>query len=102
MVNNAPDPVLFRRVAGDLIMKAAKQAKGERGRVAACGEGVHSLLAAGYLDATIALERLWNEMAKLYEIDILCAYLRSDFATNEDISTLARVCAEHSAVYGAK
>jgi len=101
MVNDSPDPLLFRRMAGDLIMKAAQPAKGDRRRVAACGEGVHTLLAGGKLDATIALERLWNEMAKLYEIDILCGYFRSDFATNEDISTLERICAEHSAVYGA-
>ena len=95
MVNNSPDPVLFRKLAGDLITEAAKRTKAEHPRVAVCGEGVHSLLAAGNLDATIALERLWNEMAQLYEIDILCAYFRSDFATDKDISILERVCAEH-------
>ena len=99
MVNNSPDPVLFRSVAGDLI-QTAKQAKGENSLVAACGEGVHSLLAAGNVDATIALERLWNEMAELYDVDILCGYFGSDFATEEDTSILERVCAEHSAARG--
>jgi len=38
-------------------------------------------------------------IATQHELDILCSYFRSDFATEEDISTLERVCAEHSAVY---
>jgi DNA-binding NarL/FixJ family response regulator len=101
MLNNSPDPILFRRAAGELIRKAARQANGHPRRVAACGEGVSRLLAAGNLDATIALERLWNEAAELYEIDILCGYFRSDFASSEDISALERVCAEHSAGDGA-
>jgi hypothetical protein len=36
---------MFRIVAGDLIMKAAKQAKEDHRRVAVCGEGVHILFA---------------------------------------------------------
>ena len=100
IVNNSPDPVLFRKVAGDLIMQAAKGAKGEHRRVAVCGEGVHTLLAAGNLEATITLERMWNEIGKQYALDVLCGYFRSDFATEEDVTTLERVCAEHSSVYG--
>ena len=87
-------------MAGDLLRQAAKGAGGKHRRVAACGEGVHTLLAAGNLDATITLERLWNEMAARHEIDILCAYFRSDFAEEENLSTLERICAEHSAVHG--
>ena len=102
MVNNSPDPVMFRKVAGDLIMKAASGVKGEHRQVAFCGEGVHVLLAACNLEATITLERMWNEMGTHYELDILFGYFRSDFATEEEISTFERVCAEHSAVYGAK
>jgi hypothetical protein len=89
-------------VAGDLIMEAAKGTKGEHRRVSVCGEGVHILFAAGNLEATITLERMWNEIGPHFELDILCGYFRNDFATEEDISTLERVCAEHSAVYGAK
>jgi CheY-like chemotaxis protein len=102
MVNNSPDPVMFRKVAGDLIMKAARGVKGEHRQAAFCGEGVHVLLAACNLEATITLERMWNEIGTHYELDMLFGYFRSDFATDEDISTLERVCAEHSAVYGAK
>ena len=100
MVNDSPDPVLFRKFAGDLIREAAKAAKGEHPRVAACGEGVHTLLAAGNLEATIMLERLWDEIAQHYEVDVLCGYFRSAFANEESISTLERVCAEHTAAHG--
>jgi DNA-binding NarL/FixJ family response regulator len=99
MVNDSPDPILFRKLAGDLIMEAAKGAKGHR-RVSVCGEGVHTLFAAGNLEATITLERMWNEIGTQYGLDILCAYFRSDSATEEDISTIERVCAEHSAAHG--
>jgi len=102
MVNNSPDPVMFRKVAGGLIMRAARGVKREHRQVAFCGEGVHVLLAACNLEATITLERMWNEMGTHYELDILFGYFRSDFATEEEISTFERVCAEHSAVYGAK
>jgi hypothetical protein len=100
MVNDSPDPVLFRKVAGDLITEAAKGAKGEHPRVAVCGEGVHTLLAAGNLESTIKLERMWDEIAQQYEVDVLCGYFRSAFANEESISTLERVCAEHTATHG--
>jgi len=100
MVNDSPDPVLFRKFAGDLIREAAKGAKGEHPRVAACGEGVHVLLARGNLEATILLERLWDEIAQHYEVDVLCGYFRSAFANEKSISALERVCAEHTAARG--
>ena len=100
MVNDSPDPVLFRKLAGDLMTEAAKGARGERPRVAVCGEGVHTLLAAGNSEATIKLERLWDEMARRFEVDVLCGYFRSAFASEESISTLERVCAEHTAALG--
>jgi DNA-binding NarL/FixJ family response regulator len=100
MVNDSPDPVMFRKLTGDLITEAAKGAKREHPRVAVCGEGVHALLAAGNLEATIMLERMWDEIAQHYEVDVLCGYFRSAFANEESISTLERVCAEHTAARG--
>ena len=64
------------------------------------GEGVHTLLAAGNLEATIMLECMWDEIAQHYEVDVLCGYFRSAFANEESISTLERVCAEHTAAHG--
>ena len=100
MVNDSPDPVLFRKLASHLIAKAARGAKGEHPRVAVCGEGVHTLLAAGNVEANIMLERMWDEIARRSDVDVLCAYFRSTFANEESISTLERVCAEHTAAHG--
>ncbi|HEX4922347.1 MAG TPA: MEDS domain-containing protein, partial [Candidatus Bathyarchaeia archaeon] len=100
MVNDSPDPVLFKKLAGDLITKAARGAKGEHPHVAVCGEGVHTLLAAGNLEATIMLEHMWNEIAQRYQVDVLCGYFRTAFANEESITTLERVCAEHTAAHG--
>jgi len=100
MVNDSLDPVLFKKLAGHLITEAARGAKGKHRRVSACGEGVHTLLATGNSEATIMLERMWDEIAQHYDVDILCGYFRSVFASKESISTLERVCAEHTAVHG--
>jgi CheY-like chemotaxis protein len=100
MVNDSPDPVLFRKLAGDLITEALKGAKGEHPRVAVCGEGVHTLFAAGHLEAAITLERMWNDIAPCYGLDVLCGYFRGAFAGEENIPTLQQVCAEHTSAHG--
>jgi len=56
VVNDSLDPVLFKKLAGNLITEAAKGAKGKHRRVSGCGEGVHTLLAAGNSQAAIMLE----------------------------------------------
>ena len=99
MVNDSPDPVLFRKLAGELMMKARRAAKGEHPRVAACGESVHVLFAEGNFEGTIKLERMWNEIAKSHQLDILCGYFATAFEREENI-TLERICAEHSSVHG--
>lgn len=98
MVNDSPDPVLFRKLAIDLLTEAARGANGQR-RVVACGEAVNNLLGAGNVEATVRLEHMWDEIAQLYEVDILCGYLRSSFA-EQDTATLERVCAEHTSAHG--
>ena len=98
MVNESPDPVLFRKLATDLLTGAACGANGQS-RVVACGEAVNNLLAAGNSEATVRLERMWDEIAQLYEVEILCGYLRASFA-DEDTATLERVCAEHTSAHG--
>src|ERR1035441_7948929 len=61
MVNDLPDPVRFLKVAGDLVAAAAKGPKGERRRVAACGEAAPTLWAQGNAEAAIQLEHLWEK-----------------------------------------
>jgi CheY-like chemotaxis protein len=99
MVNDLPDPSRFRKAAADLIVNALKAAKGEHPRVAACGECAPLLYAEGNADAAIRLEQLWNELARIYDVDILCGYPLESFRGEEDSPVFQRICAEHSAIY---
>jgi DNA-binding NarL/FixJ family response regulator len=99
MVNDWPDPARFFKATGDLITEAAKAARGTRVRVAACGECAPILWAQGKPYAAIQLERLWDEIAMRYDIDILCGYLLGDFRRRENSYVFERICAEHTAVY---
>ena len=100
VVNDSLDPVLAKKLAGHLVTEAAKGADGEHRRVSGCGEGVHTLLAAGNPKAAMMLERMWSDIAQHYDIDVLCGYFRSVFASEESNSMFERVCAEHTAVHG--
>ena len=98
MVNDSPDPILFRKLAAHLFTEAARDANGQGG-IVVCGEGVNTLLSSGNLEATIRLERMWDEIAQPYEADLLCGYFRSAFA-QEDAATLEKICAEHTSAHG--
>jgi len=99
MVNDLPDPVRFVNVATDLIRAAAKSATGSPTRVSACGVCAPVLWAEGKIDAAVWLERLWNNLAKEHELDILCAYASSSFQDGKDERAFRNICAEHTAVY---
>jgi len=100
MVSEMPDPGWFLKVVDDLIAAARKGANGEHLRVAACGECAHLLWAQGKADAAIRLEELWNEIARTYNVDILCGYSLESLRCEEDSYTFRRICEEHSAVRG--
>ena len=68
-----PDPVRFLKLFGNLIA-TAEAAKKERGRVVVFGEGVHLLCAQGNAGAAIQVEKLANQLAKTYDVNILCGY----------------------------
>lgn len=98
MINEMSDTARLFDIAGGLIRAAAKAGKREYPRVAVCGEGVSLLLGAGNADAAIRVEKVWNQLATIYEIDILCGYALSNF-DNEEERVFQSICAEHSAVY---
>jgi DNA-binding NarL/FixJ family response regulator len=99
MVNDLPDPVRFSKVTGDLIVGAAKAAKGEHPRVAACGECAPLLWAQGNAEAAVRLEHLWDGIAKTYDVDVFCGYTLRSFQGGIGSQIFHRICAEHSAVY---
>ena len=99
MINEMPDPVRFMEAAGNLIMAAAKFAKGEHPRVAICGECEPPLWTLGLGEAAIRFEQLWNEIAKSYDVDILCGYPLGSFHGEQHSHIFQRICAEHSAIH---
>jgi DNA-binding NarL/FixJ family response regulator len=98
MVNDLADPVRLSRVAGDLIVAAAKAAKTELRRVALCGECAPTLWAQGKADAAVQLEHLLDEIAKIYDVDILCGYVLTSTQREQEQDVYERICAEHSMV----
>ena len=98
MVNGRLDRERFLRVAGDLIVSAGKAAKREQPRVAIGGECDPPLWAIDG-EAAIQVEQLWNEIAKKYDVDILCAYSLGSVQHRINDDLFQRICAEHSAVH---
>jgi DNA-binding NarL/FixJ family response regulator len=98
MVNGMPDPSRFVEGFGNLILTAAKAAIGSA-HVAIFGECVHLLWAQGRAEAAIQLEKLGNQLAQTYNVDILCGYSLGSVQGGMDSHCFQRICAEHSAVY---
>lgn len=99
MVNDLPDPVRFLNVATDLIGAATQAARGAPRRISACGVCAPVLWVEGKIDAAVWLERLWNNLAKEHELDILCAYPSSSFQDGKNERAFKNIRAEHTAVY---
>lgn len=97
MVNNRPEPARFFEGFGKLIAAVSKAATAEHPRVAVFGEGVAVLWGEGNADGAIEVEKLSSELAKIHNVDILCAY-PSTLHIQEDNQAFNAICAEHSAV----
>jgi len=98
MVDGWPDETRFWKTGTSLIVQAAKASSGEHPRVAACGECAAGLLRDGKVDAAIRLERLWNELASTYNVDVFCGY-STGILPDEGSDVFQRICKEHSAVH---
>jgi len=72
---------------------------GKHARVAACGEGAALLWVQGNTEAALRLEHLWDEIAKLYDVDILCEYPLASFQGGMGSYVFDRLCAAHTAVH---
>jgi MEDS: MEthanogen/methylotroph, DcmR Sensory domain len=91
-----PDDALFREVIGGLVGKL--HARGERSKIAAFGEMVALLWAAGKPDAAIQLEQMWNALAAEFEFCLCCAYPMRGFG-NGHAASFMKICAQHSHVF---
>jgi hypothetical protein len=98
MDSDRPDPVRFLKATSALFSAAAKAAKAQPPRVAACGECAPVLWAQGKAEAAIQVEHLWDEIATTSDIDILCGYVLTTFQREQQRHIRDRICAEHSAI----
>jgi DNA-binding NarL/FixJ family response regulator len=90
-----PDPVrMLEAIRG--LSDAAYKAGKKHPRVAVCGERAGRLWAEGETDVAIRLEQICNEIAKLCDVDILCAYPLPGGEENDE--SLKTICAEHTIV----
>jgi PAS domain S-box-containing protein len=91
MVEGWPDPARFEAVVGTAV--AAACAGGTT--VHAFGEMVALLCARGCHDAALALEALWNGLARQHDFALFCAYPWDAFPTPDLAHAFRQVCAQH-------
>lgn len=95
----APDsPVLYLDAVRGAV-EAASTAGGTRHRLALCGEGAGRLWAEGQTHTALQVERLCNDLAMKYQLDVLCAYPSTQSLGECDKDALDRIYAEHSGIH---
>jgi DNA-binding NarL/FixJ family response regulator len=99
MVDGELDGVRFFREFAALIGNAARAATAVNGRVAIFGECVQLLWAEARAEAAIQAEKVSNQLATRYDVDILCGYSLTSFQGGIGSHIFEKVCAEHSAVH---
>jgi hypothetical protein len=93
MIDGLPDPSAFRTVIGGLLQEASASP----GPTLVFGEMVAVLWERGAIQAAIALEDLWNDLAADHAFGLLCGYPTVLFESGVP-AQLEAVCARHTAV----
>ncbi len=94
MVGELPSPERFAVVVGGLIDEVASRFPGQT--IRAFGEMVDVLCARGQAEAAMALEELWNELARERSFALLCGYRLDIFDVDVQSSALPDVFQRHS------
>jgi signal transduction histidine kinase len=98
MRDGMPDGPLFSRFMGGTIEKLTANTEGKNGRVAAFGEMVAVLWAAGNVEGAIRLEQLWNDLGRTHSFSLRCAYPITSFGRHDHRDPFLKICDEHSSV----
>lgn len=98
MVGDSPDPRRFNNTVGRVIAQLAERGR----RIHAFGEMVALLWSDGNRDGAIALEGLWNELAKRHRFALFCAYPMSGCAEGDQSAAFNGVCSCHTRVIPAE
>jgi len=99
IVNGTLDSVRFLEGFGNLILKAANAAKGQRPRVALFGEGADLLWKRGGVEIVMQDEELCNQLTKRFDVTILCGYSLTNIEGGMEDEVFRRISVQHSAVY---
>ncbi|MFN2564611.1 MAG: ATP-binding protein [Gemmatimonadaceae bacterium] len=97
MVGAAPDGERFRATVG-AVLEAARARGGNRAVLRLYGEMVDLLWRDGNTDGAIRLEELWNDLAKDYEFQLLCAYSMGNFYKAAHGEQFRTICRQHTHV----
>jgi KaiC/GvpD/RAD55 family RecA-like ATPase len=97
MDGELPSEAAFERVVGDLVDRALASAAPEHG-VRVVGEVVDILSKRGQTDAALALEELWNTLARTRRFSLLCGYQLDVFDREAQSGPLPGICRLHSHV----
>jgi signal transduction histidine kinase len=90
------DAQRFHEVVTPLFEREARPAPDTP--VRAYGEMVNLLCQDGNPAAAVALELLWNELAAVRNIELLCGYAMSNFESSAQAAQFEAICAQHSHV----
>jgi hypothetical protein len=96
MAGPRPAAAVFERMIGGLLDELATRFPETRVRV--YGELVDVLCQRGQQDAAVALEDLWNRLARTRNFALLCGYRMDVFDRRSQVETLRDVCNLHTHV----
>jgi len=91
-----PDAELFHATVGALFERIQRNRRYVV--VRAFGEMVDVLWRQGNVNAAIAVESLWSEVAASYSFSLLCGYSMASHMTRDNASAFKRICAAHGHV----
>jgi signal transduction histidine kinase len=100
MLGALPDPARFRDTVGGMIAAAEQRHTGRRIRV--FGEMVDHLWREGNRDGALALDALWNDLARTRPFALLCAYSMHNFTDAADGAAFESLCRLHTHVMPAE
>jgi hypothetical protein len=92
----SPGAAAFEQVIGGLVDELGSRFPETRVRI--YGELVDVLCERGQQDAAVALEELWNRLARTRSFVLLCGYRLDVFDRTSQVETLRQVCELHTHV----
>jgi len=99
VVDGRLDEARFWNTASALVIEAAQASGVHGGRVALYSDCAATLLRTGMAEVAISLERLADELARTFELDVFCPYLVGDLhCEDDDNPAFESICAAHSTV----